>query len=126
MLLCPFADQLIEYGEVRRALLGVSIQAVDDATSAAAAYFMVNCAHSDHFFHLLGDTPWGRRIRGVRCNASRRSHAELDESCALDDGDPAEMGARYVELRRRMPWLAVFGGCCGTDDTYLRSLTANR
>ena len=101
--------------------LGEAIQAVDEATSAAAAYFMVNCAHPDHFFHLLGDTPWARRIRGIRCNASRRSHAELDESSSLDAGDPAELAARYVELRRRMPWLTVFGGCCGTD---LRHVTA--
>jgi homocysteine S-methyltransferase len=101
--------------------LGEAIRAVDEATSAAAAYFMVNCAHPDHFFHLLGDTAWARRIRGIRCNASRRSHDELDESCTLDDGNPAELAARYVELRRRMPWLVVFGGCCGTD---LRHVTA--
>ena len=95
--------------------LDEAIEAVDDATSAAAAYFMVNCAHPDHFFHLLGDSGWARRIRGIRCNASRLSHAELDQCETLDDGDPAELAGRYVELRGRMPWLTVFGGCCGTD-----------
>jgi len=101
--------------------LGEAIEAVDAATSTAAAYFMVNCAHPDHFFHLLGDSGWARRIRGIRCNASRLSHAELDQRDTLDDGDPAELALRYVELRRRMPWLTVFGGCCGTD---LRHVTA--
>ena len=101
--------------------LGEAIQLVDEATASAAAYFQVNCAHPDHFFHLLGDSAWARRILGIRCNASRRSHAELDECETLDDGDPAELAARYVELRRRMPWLVVFGGCCGTD---LRHVTA--
>jgi S-methylmethionine-dependent homocysteine/selenocysteine methylase len=30
--------------------LNEAIDAVDDATNDAAAYFMVNCAHPDHFF----------------------------------------------------------------------------
>ena len=101
--------------------LGEAIQMVDEATAGATAYFQVNCAHPDHFFHLLGDSAWARRIRGIRCNASRRSHAELDQCETLDDGDPTELAARYVELRRRMPWLVVFGGCCGTD---IRHVTA--
>lgn len=78
------------------------IFAVDDATATAAAYFMVNCAHPDHFFPVLEDSVWARRIRGVRCNASRLSHAELDECETLDDGDPIELSGRCVELRRRI------------------------
>ena len=95
--------------------LGEAIEAVDVATSSAAAYFMVNCAHPDHFFDVLGSSDWARRIRGLRCNASRLSHAELDECETLDDGDPVEIAGQYAELRRRMPWLNVFGGCCGSD-----------
>lgn len=95
--------------------LGEAIEAVDAATSSAAAYFMVNCAHPDHFFHALEDSSWARRIRGVRCNASRLSHAELDECETLDFGNPVELAGQYAELKRRMPWLNVFGGCCGSD-----------
>ena len=95
--------------------LGEAIEAVDAATSSAAAYFMVNCAHPDHFFHVLGSSDWARRIRGLRCNASRLSHAELDECETLDDGDPVELAGQYAEIRGRMPWLNVFGGCCGSD-----------
>ena len=92
-----------------------AIQAVDQATNAAAAYFMVNCAHPDHFFDVLDDSAWARRIHGLRCNASRLSHAELDECEVLDDGDPVELGEQYKAILSRMPWLNVFGGCCGTD-----------
>ncbi len=95
--------------------LGAAIRAVDDATDRAAAYFMVNCAHPDHFFHLLGDEAWARRILGIRCNASRMSHAELDNSEVLDDGNPVELGEQYRALKERLPWLSVFGGCCGSD-----------
>jgi homocysteine S-methyltransferase len=95
--------------------LGEAIDAVDQATDAAAAYFMVNCAHPEHFAHVLGDTAWARRVRGIRCNAARKSHAELDASDTLDAGDPVELGQQYVALRAKMPWLNVFGGCCGSD-----------
>jgi len=95
--------------------LGNAIRRVDAATDNAAAYFMVNCAHPDHFSGVIGDGAWPKRIRGLRCNASRLSHAELDECEVLDDGNPVELGRQYVELRERMPWLNVFGGCCGTD-----------
>ena len=95
--------------------LGEAIQAVDEATESVAAYFMVNCAHPDHFSHVLEDSEWVRRIRGLRCNASRKSHADLDESETLDDGDPIELGSQYKAMLEKMPWVNVFGGCCGSD-----------
>jgi len=95
--------------------LNEAIEAVDDATEAAAAYFMVNCAHPDHFSDVLDDSAWSRRIRGLRCNASRLSHAELDECEVLDDGDPEELARQYKAITSIMPWLNVFGGCCGSD-----------
>lgn len=95
--------------------LADAIRAVDAQTSSAAAYFMVNCAHPDHFSGVLHDADWARRIRGIRANASRRSHAELDEAPELDAGDPKELGQLYAELAARMPWLNIFGACCGGD-----------
>ena len=98
-----------------------AIVAVDEATESGAAYFMVNCCHPDHFSHVLEDKDWSRRIHGICCNASRKSHAELDESETLDAGDPEELGGQYREIVQTMPWLNVFGGCCGSD---LRHVTA--
>lgn len=95
--------------------LGHAVEAVDAATNSAAAYFMVNCAHPDHFSHVITDAEWTRRIHGLRCNASRMSHAELDEAEVLDDGDIEEFANGYRSLVDSMPWLNVFGGCCGSD-----------
>ena len=50
------------------------------------------------------------------------SHAELDEAEELDDGDPADLGARYAALRSRMPDLNVLGGCCGTDHRHVAAI----
>jgi S-methylmethionine-dependent homocysteine/selenocysteine methylase len=88
---------------------------VDAATDQYPAYYMVNCAHPDHFDGALLDAPWARRIRGIRANASRQSHAELDAAPALDAGNPHKLAQQYRALSNRMPWLNVFGGCCGSD-----------
>lgn len=102
--------------------LAEAIATVDGLTDGGAAYFMVNCAHPDHFFHLFDGAPWTRRVRGVRCNASRKSHAELDQSTTLDYGDPEELGAQCAELMRRMPWMVVIGACCGADLRHVQAL----
>jgi S-methylmethionine-dependent homocysteine/selenocysteine methylase len=105
--------------------LADAITAVDDATAGAPAYFMINCAHPTHFDReLVADTPWVSRIRGVRANASRCSHAQLDEATVLDDGDPVELGGEYRELRARLGHLNVLGGCCGTDHRHIEQICA--
>jgi homocysteine S-methyltransferase len=50
------------------------------------------------------------------------SHAELDEASELDEGDPADLGARYAGLRAKLPELNVLGGCCGTDHRHVRAV----
>lgn len=100
--------------------LAEAIEATDDATAAHPAYYMINCAHPTHFAHVLRDAgPWRDRLRGIRANASKRSHAELDEATDLDDGNPAELAREYRELRALLPKLAVVGGCCGTDHRHI-------
>ena len=102
-----------------------AVEAVDERTGDAAEYFMINCAHPTHFEHVLDDAgPWLGRIHGVRANASTKSHAELDEAEELDEGDPADLAARYRELRERMPNLNVVGGCCGTDHRHIDEICA--
>jgi S-methylmethionine-dependent homocysteine/selenocysteine methylase len=98
-----------------------AILAVDDASDGAAEFFVVNCAHPTHFDGALPEGDARRRIRGLRANASTRSHAELDEAEELDSGDPADLAQRYVALHRELPELEVLGGCCGTD---IRHVTA--
>ena len=103
-------------------LLAEAIEEVDSETDGAAAYFMVNCAHPTHFLPVLdGPGPW-HRIRGIRANASTMSHAELDNSEVLDDGDPAELAGGYLAIGERLPHLAVLGGCCGTDHRHVASI----
>jgi homocysteine S-methyltransferase len=104
--------------------LGEAIEQVDAETAGGAAYFMVNCAHPTHFEGVLEPAPWLDRLRGLRANASKKSHAELDEAEELDEGDPAELAAAYAKLRERLPNLNVVGGCCGTDHRHIEAISA--
>jgi S-methylmethionine-dependent homocysteine/selenocysteine methylase len=105
--------------------LGDAIEAVDAATDAAPAYYMINCAHPTHFEAVLDPgAAWGERIRGVRANASAKSHAELDAAEELDEGDPADLGERHATLRERLPNLTVLGGCCGTDHRHVGEIAS--
>ncbi|GAA4013163.1 homocysteine S-methyltransferase family protein [Allokutzneria multivorans] len=101
--------------------LADAVAAVDADTPPA--HFMINCAHPDHFAERLSGA-WTERVRGVRANASRRSHAELDEATELDAGDPDELARECARLREVLPNLAVLGGCCGTDVRHVAAIAA--
>lgn len=104
--------------------LADAIHQVDDVTSGYPAYYMINCAHPSHFCHVLGeDEPWTSRLRGLRANASKMSHAELNESLELDIGNPSELGQDYRELKAGpLKALNVMGGCCGTDHRHVEQI----
>lgn len=104
--------------------LAAAIEVVDEATDGYPAYYMVNCAHPSHFADVLdAGSGWMARIRGIRANASRLSHAELDEAEQLDAGDPAELAQDYLALRARHPHLTVLGGCCGTNHDHVGAIS---
>jgi len=101
-------------------LLRDAIARVD--AEAAPDYFIVNCAHPTHVAPGLDageDDAWLGRIHGLRPNASRMSHAELDEAPELDEGNPAELAAGVDTLRTTLPNLRIVGGCCGTDSRHV-------
>lgn len=103
--------------------LAEAIRIVDVMTDQYPSYYMINCAHPSHFEDVLlhGD-PLLARVRGLRANASAKSHAELDAATVLDDGDPEAFAAAYARLRERLPQLTVLGGCCGTDHRHIERI----
>ncbi len=103
--------------------LAEAIETTDAATEGGTKHFMINCAHPTHFADVLdGTSAWAARIGGLRANASSLSHTELDEMVELDQGDPADLAARYVSLRSALPALRVLGGCCGTDHRHVAAI----
>ena len=100
-----------------------AIQIVEQKSDCYPAYYMINCAHPEHFADVLSEPgEWKQRIGAVRANASTRSHAELDESETLDTGDKARLAEGYLRLKELLPELRIVGGCCGTDHTHLEEI----
>lgn len=103
-----------------------AIEQVESASSSYPMYYMINCAHPTHFENVLTkDAGFMGRLRGLRANASRQSHTELNEASVLDDGNPHELGLQYADLKQRYPHLNVLGGCCGTDHRHIERIAAS-
>ena len=114
-------DGSLASGETLRS----AIERTDRETGHSPVYYMINCAHPTHFDDALpAGEAWMRRIRGLRANASKRSHAELNEAPDLDPGDPAELGREHAVLVARRPRINVLGGCCGTDHRHVERICA--
>jgi len=102
--------------------LGEAVRRVDETSQGSVSYYMINCAHPSHFAAVLDEDGLAERIGGVRANASRMSHAELDEAEELDDGDPIELASDYRDLLEHLPHVCVLGGCCGTDHRHVAAV----
>ena len=83
--------------------------------------YLLNCAHPDHLTRAVDETV-ADRIIGIRPNASRLSHTELDDSDHLDEGDADELAALTAALVATLPSVSVIGGCCGTDARHVASM----
>ena len=112
-------DGLLASGESLRQ----AIYAVDRETDVYPEYYMVNCAHPSHLpADLDAHDAWVHRIRGLRANASTRSHAEIEAAGGPDEGDAEALALHFRTLRQRIPQLTVMGGCCGSDSRYTRAI----
>ena len=100
-----------------------AIEQVESESDRTPIYYKINCAHPTHFENIVSTgEPWLEKIHSIRANASRCSHAELDEAEELDEGDALELGAQYRALREKLPNLNVLGGCCGTDSKHIEAI----
>ena len=105
-----------------------AIETIEKRSQVPPVYYMINCAHPEHFEEVLRKNAadkWTGRIRGIRANASCKSHAELDNSTDLDRGNPRELGIAHRHLKEDLTQLNVFGGCCGTDEEHIDEIAKN-
>jgi S-methylmethionine-dependent homocysteine/selenocysteine methylase len=99
-----------------------AIKMIDKATGTAKPLFYgINCSHVSHFLHLFEaqNEAWMDRLVKVVANPSAKSHAELNESCELDEGDPVQFGELYARLWKVRPSIKIFGSCCGSNTEHL-------
>lgn len=101
--------------------LGEAVDALRQ--QAAPDDLLLNCAHPSHIAAAL--TPnddWSAHVTGLRVNASRQTHAELNDAAELDEGDIADLVSEHEKLAASLPRLDIVGGCCGTDVRHVAAL----
>lgn len=101
-----------------------AVETVDAETNSAPSCYMINCSHPLDFGPALTPGAWVDRIRGLRANASTLDHGTLCQLGHLEEGNPDELAAQYVDIRRRYPKMNIFGGCCGTDFVHVDKIAA--
>jgi len=103
--------------------LAEAIKKVDEATDSYTRDFGLNCCHPSHCESSLAslDAATLARVKQLRVNASKLSHAELDECEELDYGNIEELGAEAAAQKEKYN-LTHVGGCCGTDNRHLEAM----
>jgi S-methylmethionine-dependent homocysteine/selenocysteine methylase len=95
---------------------------IEDATDKTPVHYGVNCAHPIHYlpvFEASEKEEWTLRFGEIKPNPSEKSHAELNQCTSLQRGDPEQFGKLCLRLKKVLPGLKVFGGCCGSDLEHL-------
>lgn len=112
-------------GELRDGTpLPEAVRRIDDAVSEPPLGYLVNCAYPTHL-HAADQPPeLFDRLIGIQANASSRDPAELEGESAsrqdrLEDWDEA-----MLDLHRNHG-MKILGGCCGTTDEHLRTLSTH-
>ena len=96
---------------------------VDDATDAAPAYYMVNCAHPTHFAEQLdAGADWLARVQGdagqrlaLQPRRARRGHRARPRRHRRARRAVRDCARSLLDLR-------VVGGCCGTDHEHVAAI----
>jgi len=106
--------------------LGEAVERIDGLGCEPPLFHMVNCIHPANFARALGrdeNAPLvsSGRLIGLQANASMLAPDELDGREELDADDPIRWAGAMAALRKTYG-IKLLGGCCGTDETYLRRL----
>ncbi len=89
------------------------------------SHYMLSCIHPSRAGQALNANPGAHgRVKGMKCNTSRRSTAELVALGRLDTEDPEQYAQEMLEVAREFG-LTILGGCCGTYAAHLEALAKN-
>ena len=102
------------------------IKRIDDLSGSYPLFYSINCAHPSHLMELeVTDDTIKTRLRSLHPNASRKSHAELNESTELDQGDVQLIGKELKMVTERYSLdPCLLGGCCGTNVEHIESISS--
>ena len=103
--------------------LDEAIDQLDEALEGALLGYFVNCSHPTFLHPNEMRESALRRPIGFDANASSRDHQDLEGS-AVTLQDSREDWVATMLGHNRHHGVKILGGCCGTDDSYLKGLVA--
>jgi homocysteine S-methyltransferase len=106
--------------------LGDAVERIDGPGCDPPIFHMTNCVHPANFARAMGrdaNAPLraSGRLIGLQANASILDPDELDGREELDADDPVRWAGAMAALKDGYG-IKVLGGCCGTDEHYIRRL----
>lgn len=112
------------YGKVLDSTpLSQAIKMVDAHVARPPLGYMVNCVHPT-FLSPDQNPRLFERLIGIQANSSSLDHEQLDGSKELHQDSLEEWGQKMIALNRLFG-VKILGGCCGTDNSYLRYIADN-
>lgn len=104
--------------------LAEAIDTIDSQSSKPPLGYMVNCVYPTFVCAEKQPPSLFNRLIGIQANSSSLDHSELDGSEILHRDDLHHWGESMLHLNREYG-VKILGGCCGTDNSYLRFLAEN-
>jgi len=101
--------------------LGDAIEFLDDRLDRALLGYKVNCSHPTFVKPELMSSGALARLIGINANASSKDHCELESSDQTCEDSLDDWADAMVLLNQKYS-VQMMGGCCGTDDRYLRKV----
>lgn len=95
-----------------------AITKIDNDTEKYVICYIFNCVNPKYildFFKENKNKKWIERIKGIKPNASVKTHEELDKLNELDTGDIDLLSNNCGEIKKICKNVNIFGGCCGTN-----------
>ncbi len=102
-----------------------AIAAIDDKLATPPLGYMVNCVYPTFLCAEKQPATLFDRLIGIQANSSSLDHSRLDGAAVLHQDDLQHWGEQMLRLNSEFG-VKILGGCCGTDDSYLRYLVDHR
>ena len=98
-----------------------AIDRIDQTVASPPTGYMINCVYPT-FLDAENQSPdLFKRLVGIQANASSKDHDQLDGSERLQQ-DPLPDWSKNMQALHKKFGVKILGGCCGTDQRYLRDL----
>ncbi|KJF41649.1 homocysteine S-methyltransferase family protein [Draconibacterium sediminis] len=108
-------------------VLSKAIEMIDNEVFPNPVCYMTNCIHPTNLIHgIIQDenknSQFLKRLKGIQSNASILTPEELNNCNILQQDDFDQIINEMCFLRNEFNF-KIFGGCCGTNDKFIKSLT---